>query len=365
MNRKYYESIDLLKVLLLVLIIISSYTLINTTGIPFLSMLNFCVGAFYVQFGYFVLREGDDLNERLKKSIQHTAIAFVVAAVVYFALVCAIELFAGGRIADLFTKRSIFEFVVLNGWEPSVGGNIWIISSALYALIIFYFFNKLNLLRYDKYIMIALFVITVLVGEFAGLYGFRVLGYTYIPGCFLARAMPYMLLGRILYKARSRKYFRKIKNWMWAVLFFVGLALTFIEMIGLVNSHRLVYLNHMIGFIPMSVAAVMFFLNLKSKLKYGKYYRDIGYAGFYLYSVVARFIYMAIASRFGSTNGILYALLGVFTLVVTLILGIIYARIRNGKLPKPEEKPAEDQPAEEQPEEELPGDEGENDETSV
>ena len=81
MNRKYYESVDFLKVLLLVLIIISSYTLVNTTGIPVLSILNFCVGTFYLLYGYFVLRDGEDLNERLKRAIRNTAIAFVIAAV--------------------------------------------------------------------------------------------------------------------------------------------------------------------------------------------------------------------------------------------------------------------------------------------
>ena len=156
MNRKYYESIDFLKVLLLVLIIISSYTLVNTTGLPVLSILNFCVGTFYLLYGYFVLRDGEDINERLKQAIRNTAIAFVIAAVVYFALVCLLMLINGGSIAQLFTKQTIFEFFVLNGWAPTLGGNIWIVHAALYALIIFYFMNKWKLLRYDMIIMIVL-----------------------------------------------------------------------------------------------------------------------------------------------------------------------------------------------------------------
>lgn len=336
MNRKYYESIDFLKVLLLVLIIISSYTLVNTTGLPVLSILNFCVGTFYLLYGYFVLRDGEDINERLKQAIRNTAIAFVIAAVVYFAFVCLLMLINGGSIAQLFTKQTIFEFFVLNGWAPTLGGNIWIVHAALYALIIFYFMNKWKLLRYDMIIMIVLFIISILFGEGAGLIGFHVRGYNYIPGCFLTRAMPYMLLGRIIYKARFKRDFRKIKNWMWAIIFVVGLALTIIEIYLLMSAGRLIYLNHMIGFIPMSIAAVVFFLNLKHKFVFGKYYADIGYAGFYLYSVVAQIIYLVLVNSFEVVPTTLYALLGVFTLVVTLALGIVYARIKNGKAQKTE-----------------------------
>ncbi len=141
--------------------------------------------------------------------------------------------------------------------------------------------------------------------------------------------MPYMLLGRIIYKARFKRDFQKIRNWMWAVIFLVGVALTIIEINGLVNAGRLVYINHMIGFIPMSIALVMIFLNMKRKFRFGKYYADIGYAGYYLYSVVAQVIYLVLVRSFAEVPTILYALLGVFTLVITLALGILYARIRS------------------------------------
>ena len=352
MNKKYYESIDFLKVLLLALIIISSYTLVNSTGVPILAILNFCVGAFYLIYGYFVLRDGEDLPQRLKRAIRNTAIAFVIAAVVYFALVCLISLLNNGNIAALFNKKAIFEFFVLNGWEPTIGGNIWIISALLYALIIFYFMNKWKLLRFDIPIMIVLFLIAIVFGEGAGLIGFNVRGYSYIPGCFLTRAMPYMLLGRIIYKARFKRDFRKIKNWMWAAIFFVGVALTVIETNALTSADKLVYINHLIGFIPMSVAAVMFFLNLKRKFVFGKYYADIGYAGFYLYSVVAQVLYLVIVNNFEEVPTWVYSLLGLFTLVITLILAILYARIKNGKLKKADKT-------------DNKGNEEETDETSV
>ena len=160
---------------------------------------------------------------------------------------------------------------------------------------------------------------------------------------------------RILFFFIYLRHFRNCytpRNFLVFVLFFVGLALTFIEMIGLVNSRRLVYLNHMIGFIPMSVAAVMFFLNLKRKFVFGKYYADIGYAGFYLYSVVAQVLYLVIVNNFEEVPTWVYSLLGLFTLVITLILAILYARIKNGKLKKADKT-------------DNKGNEEETDETSV
>ena len=329
MNRKYYESIDLLKLLLLALIILSSYTLVNTSGVPVISMLSFCVGTFYLILGYFVLRDGEGISERIKRSIRHAAIAFAIAAVVYFALNCLVMLITGGSIAGLFGKRAILEFVFLNAWGPNLGGNIWIVHAALYALIIFYFLNKWGLLRYDMHIMIALILFAIVFGEGAGLIGFRFHGYTYIPGCFLTRAMPYMLLGRLIYKARFNRDFGKIKTWMWVIIFFVGAALTFIEMIGLINAGKLAYLNHMIGFIPMSVAIFMVFLNMKRKFRFGRYFADIGNAGFYIYSVIAQVLYLIFSQCFTYVSPVVYGLLGVFTLIITLGLGILYARWKN------------------------------------
>ena len=331
MNKRHYESIDFLKLLLLACVIINTFTLVTVTGMPILPMLSFASSTFFLIYGYFVLRDDEELTARLKRSIRHAAIVFVVCMVVYFALVCTAYLIVGDNISELFTRRYIFEFFVLNIWWPYLGGNIWFVQAILYALIIFYFLNKWKLLKYDLYIMIGLFLIAVLVGEGAGLIGFRVRGYSYISGNFLTRTMPYMLLGRILYKARFRRDFGKIKNWMWLVIFFVGAALYLIEFYGLLSSGKLVYVNHMIGFIPMSVAATMFFLNLKSSFRYGKYYDAMGKAGFYIYSVVAQIIYLILLYAFPDNLNSLSAYLGLFTLIVTLVLSALFARMKNRK----------------------------------
>lgn len=345
MNKRHYESIDFLKLLLLACVIINTFTLVSVSGMPILPMLSFASSTFFLIYGYFVLRDDEELPARLKRSIRHAAIVFVVCMVVYFALVCLSYLIVGNNISELFTRKYFFDFFVMNIWWPYLGGNIWFVQAILYALIIFYFLNKWKLLKYDLYIMIGLFVFAILVGEGAGLIRFQVLGYSYISGNFLTRTMPYMLLGRILYKARFRRDFGKIKNWMWAVIFFVGAALYLIEFYGLLSIGKLIYINHMIGFIPMAVAAAMFFLNMKYKFRFGKYYDDMGKAGFYIYSVVAQFIYLFLIYMFPETVSSLAAYLGLFTLIVTLLLSVLYARLKNRGKTTPEEGGTADEAA--------------------
>ena len=345
MNRKHYESIDFLKLLLLACVIINSFTLIAMTGVPVLPMLNFASATFFLIYGYFVLRDDGELSARLRRSIRHAAIVFVICMVVYFALLLAAYLIVGDNISRLFTKKDIFDFFVLNIWRPYLGGNIWYVQAILYALIIFYFLNKWKLLKYDLYIMIFLFLIAVVFGEWAGLIHFHVRSYYYISGNFLTRTMPYMLLGRLLYKARSHRGFRRIKNWMWAILFFVGAALYLIEFYGLLSSGYLVYLNHMIGFIPMAVAAAMFFLNMKHKFRYGKYYDDMGKAGYFIYTVIGQIIYLILIYAFPENVSKLAAYLGLFTLIVTLLLSALYARLKNRDKAAPEGGEAADEAA--------------------
>ena len=344
MNKKRYESIDFLKVLLLACVTISTYTFIELTNSPVIPMLSFASGTFFLIYGYFVLRDDEEFSTRVKQSIRKAAIAFVICMVVYFALVCGSFMLTGDNLTVLFTKRSIFEFVVLNIWQPYLGGNIWIVQSVLYSLIIFYFLNKWKLLKYDTILMIVLFVITTLIGEACRLINFHVLGYYYISGNFFTRAMPYMLLGRIIYRLRTRGVFRKIKNWMWAVLFFVGVAMALIEFYGLMSMGKLAYVNHMLGYILMSISAFMFFLTIKRKFRFGKYYDAIGKAGYYIYSVVAQAIYLFLVFVFSDQFGALAPYLGLFTLIVTLILGTIYARIKNREIITPEGEDEDEAP---------------------
>jgi surface polysaccharide O-acyltransferase-like enzyme len=96
----------------------------------------------------------------------------------------------------------------------------------------------------------------LLTGEFAGLVGFNFLGYAYIPGGWLTRALPYLLLGMFLREKKDK--LKNLPAWEYVVLFFIGGGLTVLEMYLLVRTGKLVYQAHYIGYGIMAVAVCGF-----------------------------------------------------------------------------------------------------------
>jgi hypothetical protein len=131
-------------------------------------------------------------------------------------------------------KRMIFNFVVLNLWPCPIGDNFWFIQAMLYAYIIIYIADKLNLFKLYKGVLVVTFIAMLLLGEFAGVIHFNFLGYPYIPGNWLTRALPYILLGRLI---REHKDFllswRKFVYW---ILFVVGGGLVILELFVLART---------------------------------------------------------------------------------------------------------------------------------
>jgi hypothetical protein len=120
--------------------------------------------------------------------------------------------------------------------------------------------------------------------------------------------------------------------------------MSLIEIYALMSAAKLAYVNHMIGFIVMSVSSFMFFLTLKRKFRFGKYYDAIGKAGFYLYSVVAQVIYLFLVFLFPMQSAGLLPYLGLFTLIVTLLLSTIYARMKTRNTATPKGEDADEAP---------------------
>ncbi len=341
MNKKYYASIDVLRVLLMVFMIIGSYPLPGLTGSYIVPLCSFAAGTFFTLYGYFVLHEVEDISARIKRSIKRVFIAFAIAAVVYFALILVEQLLFGGFesisafFASYFTPRIIFNFVVLNYWTPNIGCNIWFLQAALYALIIFYFLDKWKLLKYDLQIMIILFLIAIIFGEGAHLIHFNILDYQYIPGNFLTRAMPYMLLGRILHGYRRNRTFNSLRTWIWGVIFALGLMLAFIEMVALDTTYNLIYPNHMVGFILMAAAATMISLRITRTIPGEAYARDIYHVMFFVFTPIGEIItvlinFCANTERCTLENAVRMLLLsGIFTLVISLIISVFFVFVKS------------------------------------
>lgn len=211
----------------------------------------FAAPAFFILSGYFVLVEDMEKRQKkterkMKRSILFLA-AMIVLNIIVNVIVCLIK-----NISVTISKRIIFNFVVLNLWPLPIGNSIWFIQSLVYAYIIIYIADWLGLMKYYKAVMIMTFVFMLFTGEFAGIIHFNILGYRFIPGNWLTRALPYLLLGKYL-REKSEILFR-INNWIYAILFVAGAGLSVGEIILLGKTGFLVYQGHLIGYGIMAVA---------------------------------------------------------------------------------------------------------------
>jgi len=243
--RKYRPSFDILRLICVALLVVIEFGLYFIPSYSIVQpFLYFSHGTLFTVYGYNVLRDGADL----RKNIRHALKVFLIMLAVYGLLAIGNYWLMTGNPFAGFTKRNIFNFVVLNFWSTSIGSSIWFVQSTLYALIAFWILRKFK--KYDWLLCLVLFLGSFLVGEFAGLIHFNFLGYSFIPGNFLTRTMPYMLLGRLI-----RVHYDEITEKLWlpsSVLFIFGLILSVIEYYALYLTGYLVYSNHFIGFIPMA-----------------------------------------------------------------------------------------------------------------
>ncbi len=240
-----------LRLILMLFVCVWAFGCPEPTGIVN-SLSGFAIPAFFVLSGYYVL--DNNRTERLGKTlrkIKRTALCFAFIFLLYLAINAAmIFLF---HLDFQFTKRLLFEFVVLNVWPFPVGDNIWFIQAMLYAYIIIFILDKLKLLRFYKIYLIILILIMVLSGEFAGFLRFKgFFGYPWIPGNWLTRALPYILIGRFL--REKKKSLMKVQFWKYLIAFGVGGGLVLLEIMALNWLGALRYIGHMIGYGIMAVA---------------------------------------------------------------------------------------------------------------
>lgn len=222
--------------------------------------------AFYMLSGYLVLGEGEDRSARIGREIRRAAIAFGILAAVYFVLNLVYYGLNGVNIFSAFTRtRYWFNFLVLNVWQFDIGGAIWYVQALLYAYIIIYFLDKAGLLKYDWIIAAVLIVFTVVTGELSGIIRWEWKGYTYIPGNFLTRALPYTLLG--CFVRRKSAALEKRGKGFYILGIFVGILLMLAEIILLGMTDLMGYYGHLIGMAVTAFSVCM--LAVKSAEVYG------------------------------------------------------------------------------------------------
>lgn len=249
-----YKRIDIARFAMMLPVCIISYGLPTQVGAYFRVLCGIASIAFYIFSGFLIMRPDKPLEEKLLRAIRRMAclalgilVLNLIANAVYFRLM-GISLLQtlGGMV---ISKRFWFEFLVMNIWHLPLGENFWFIQSLLYAYIVMYLLCKVGLLKYDWLICLICLIClagTILAGELAGVIGFSVLGYQYIPANFITRALPYLLLGGLLRQKRE-EIAKKGGPIDFLLLIATGIVIAIGEVLVLNKAGKLVYTGHLFG----------------------------------------------------------------------------------------------------------------------
>ena len=291
------------------------------------SLSGFAIPAFYILSGFYVLdtKREERMAKTLRK-IKRTALCFGVVFLFYVLLNVGL-MFLTHTITITFSKRMLFNFVVLNLWPLPIGDNIWFIQAMLYAYIIIFILDKLKLMKFYRILLIILFVFMLLTGEFSGVIRFsNPLGYPYIPGNWLTRALPYILLGKLL--RDKKKKLEETKFWKYLIAFVVGGVLVVLELFILVWTKTLRYEAHMIGFAIMAVAACGLAISIPLGTANRVIHFDSAISG--LIYILMNPIYYALVIFLGRSHPDFVGMLGG---IVAFLASVILAVILCGTLP--------------------------------
>lgn len=257
----YYRGANALKFLLMPFVCIASFGFPGPFGDIVSRFCLFAPIAFYILCGFTLAANEEEepgiYGRMIGRTVKQFALIFMILIVMNLFLMWLTG--SLGSISSLLhSRRSWFNIVVLCTWPFPIGETIWFIQSLLYARIILFIMDRIGLMRHYKIVLIVTALLTVLLGEFAGIIRFHFLGYYYIPGNAITRALPYMLFGRLLYEKRDSLFKRSF--WFYRAGFIVGILAALGEMFLLAATGLLIYTGHMIGFGVMAFSACCLFL---------------------------------------------------------------------------------------------------------
>ena len=283
------------------------------------SLSGFAVPAFFVLSGYYVLENKREVRiEKTLRKIKRTALCFAVVFF-FYAVICAVLIILK-YITFTFSKRVLFEFFVLNVWPIKICSNIWFIQAMLYAYIIIFIADKLKLLKYYKILLPILFVIMLITGEFSGMLRFNILGYPFIPGNWLTRALPYILLGRFL--REKKRSLMKVQFWKYLIAFVVGGGLVLLESMILSSIGVLQYVGHMFGYGIMAVAVCGLAISIPISTPNRVIHFDSAISGL-IYVMMNPVYYMLVLLLSGSNKSFVDLLGGISAFLISLILALV------------------------------------------
>ncbi len=317
-----------LRLLLMLFVCFWAFGCPEPTGIV-RAISGFAIPTFYVISGYYVLdtKREERMAKTLRK-IKRTALCFGVVFLFYVVLNVGLMFLTNSTF--IFSKRILFNFVVLNLWPFSIGENIWFIQAMLYAYIVIFILDKLKLMKFYRILLIILFIFMLLTGEFSGIIRFsNPLGYPYIPGNWLTRALPYILLGKLL--RDKKKALMNIKFWKYLIAFVIGGGLAVLELLILIWTGCLRYEGHMIGYAIMAVAVCGLAISIPLGTGNRVIHFDSAISGL-IYILMNPIYYLIVVFLGASHPDFVYYIGSATALIASVIIALIFCGTLPGRV---------------------------------
>lgn len=330
--KYYFPVIERLRLILMLPLCIYLLGFPTSYGETVKVYFGFVPIAFYILSGYLVLIESPDRSKRIARAIKRTLIAFVILAIIYFLLSCWFYNYGNIDFRSMFrSKRFWFNSIFFNVWMFSIGNSINYVMGLLYAYIIIYFLEKFNLLRFDWVIILACLLITVCGGELCGIFKFDFYGYNYLPGFFLTRALPYILLGGVIFK--NMEFFGELPRITYIIGVPGGFLLMFLETLFLNTFNIPGYYGHLIG-MPVTAMSICilafqeqgFYPDAEFRLGFNRWETNVIC---YICEPLGAFIALLINKAFGVDTFIkLNGYISIITFVCGFCIAFVLSRIR-------------------------------------
>lgn len=266
-SKKISNHVNVVKFLLMpfVFFALLGFPIAGTVGDYISSISNFAALAFFIFCGFFTMVPDRERRMRkLTRALKRSLLFFLILFVVYLALSIAYLAYVGSLkllISPEFLRgRTFFDFFVLNVWPLPMGNSIWFIQALAYSYLFFFLAEKLRLSKIYLPLLVVLLVFMLLSGEFAKLVGFPYLGYRYIPGGWLTKALPFMLIGMLLRRGIDK--LARIPRFVYIITFFAGIGCAVGERLLLEKLGRFVYSGNAIGYAIMAISLCLFAVTL-------------------------------------------------------------------------------------------------------
>ena len=332
-KRIRHKGFDAMKFWLMPFVCFASFGFYVPFGDLFARLSLFAPIAFYIICGY-TAAMNEQKTDYQKRTVKRTAIRFLVLIGVFLILNAALYASQGllqPVIGATLRKRTLFNFAVMCSWPFPIGETIWFLQSLLYARIILWLMEKCKLMRYYKAVMVLTVLGMILFGELAGVIGFSFHGYTYIPGNGLTRALPYMLIGRLLYEKREK--LAKVPAWVWIIVFLLGIGAATGEWVLLARAGYLVYTRHFIGLGIMAISACGLAIKKEDRktnfaVTHGPHY---AWRIYYLSQPMGHVLLFVTFYWLPWFYGVTRALAGLFVYVFCLLIAFIVGKIKSIK----------------------------------